>query len=66
MGRSGRPTFPTIKHGAKTEEAAKKRVTEAEEWFTTSLDECRRNLGVEKINTLCGHSIGGYLSAVGH
>lgn len=65
MGCSGRPSFPNIKHGDKTEAAAKKRVTEAEAWFTTSLDECRQKLGVAKINTLCGHSIGGYLSAVG-
>lgn len=64
MGCSGRPNFPKIEAGGPTETAAKKRVTQAEEWFTTSLDDCRRKLNVIKIHTLCGHSIGGYLSAV--
>jgi len=58
MGRSGRPTFPTIKH---TKDNVQSRVSQAESFFLDSLEEWREAMGIQKMN-LIGHSLGGYLS----
>jgi len=62
MGRSGRPSFPSIKSKGDTEEAIQARVSSAENFFLESLDQLCKNVGANKKVTLVGHSIGGYLS----
>ncbi|KAJ3336834.1 hypothetical protein HDU93_002074 [Gonapodya sp. JEL0774] len=51
MGNSSRPPFP--KHNDPEK---------AEKWFVDSLEAWRQASGIEKM-VLCGHSLGGYLSA---
>ncbi|KAJ1965959.1 hypothetical protein GGI12_000390 [Dipsacomyces acuminosporus] len=58
MGRSSRPVYTSDK--AKSEEA---RVASAEAFFVESLEEWRKRVGIERM-TLCGHSFGGYMSAL--
>ena len=57
MGRSARIPFRI--RARKTD--FKARVSEAESFFTDSLEEWRQRMGVEKM-TLVGHSLGAYLS----
>ncbi|KAJ1804222.1 hypothetical protein LPJ75_005646, partial [Coemansia sp. RSA 2598] len=58
MGRSSRPAY-TSKRSASEDE----RVANAESFFVESLEEWRKRMGLEKM-TLCGHSFGGYMSAL--
>ncbi|KAI8320295.1 alpha/beta-hydrolase [Martensiomyces pterosporus] len=58
MGRSSRPRYESGR--AKSEEA---RVAGAEAFFVESLEEWRKRVGIEKM-MLCGHSFGGYMSAL--
>lgn len=60
MGRSGRPSFPSIKEKGDTEQGVKARVAHAESFFVDSLDQFREQVGADKF-TAMGHSIGGYL-----
>ncbi|KAJ2779256.1 hypothetical protein GGI15_003927 [Coemansia interrupta] len=57
MGRSSRPAYTSQRA---TEE---QRVAAAESFFVESLEEWRSRMGLEKM-TLCGHSFGGYMSAL--
>lgn len=58
MGRSSRPPFPSRKRNVTPAEY----VEEVENFFVDSLEEWRKQCGVEKM-ILMGHSMGGYLSA---
>ena len=60
MGRSARPSFPSIKY---TKDNVQSRVSQAESFFIDSLEEWRETMGIQKMN-LIGHSLGGYLSVV--
>ncbi|KAJ2501654.1 hypothetical protein GGH96_001727 [Coemansia sp. RSA 1972] len=58
MGRSSRP-----KYLSKRGESEDARVAHAESFFVESLEEWRQRMGIERM-TLCGHSFGGYMSAL--
>ncbi|KAJ2452833.1 hypothetical protein EV183_002642 [Coemansia sp. RSA 2336] len=58
MGRSSRPRYHSRR--AESEDA---RVAHAENFFVESLEEWRKRVGIERM-TLCGHSFGGYMSAL--
>ncbi|KAJ2338668.1 hypothetical protein GGF43_006827, partial [Coemansia sp. RSA 2618] len=58
MGRSSRP-----KYQSRRGESEDARVAHAESFFVESLEEWRQRLGIERM-TLCGHSFGGYMSAL--
>ncbi|KAJ2367391.1 hypothetical protein H4S01_002185 [Coemansia sp. RSA 2610] len=58
MGRSSRPAYHSRRGDG--EDA---RVAHAESFFVESLEEWRQRLGIERM-TLCGHSFGGYMSAL--
>ncbi|KAJ2366576.1 hypothetical protein IW150_005907 [Coemansia sp. RSA 2607] len=57
MGRSSRPTYTSVRT------SEDERVAAAESFFVESLEEWRSRMGLEKM-TLCGHSFGGYMSAL--
>ncbi|KAJ2859439.1 hypothetical protein GGI22_002989 [Coemansia erecta] len=57
MGRSARPAYTSNR----TSDEA--RVRGAEAFFVESLEEWRKRVGIDKM-TLCGHSFGGYMSAL--
>lgn len=58
MGRSSRPTFHIPSSETKNVDT---RVAAAESFFTSSLEDWRSKMGLEKM-VLVGHSLGGYLS----
>ncbi|KAJ2083185.1 hypothetical protein H4R24_001015 [Coemansia sp. RSA 988] len=58
MGRSSRPRYSSQR--GESEDA---RVAYAENFFVESLEEWRQRMGIERM-TLCGHSFGGYMSAL--
>ncbi|KAJ2802124.1 hypothetical protein H4R20_003403 [Coemansia guatemalensis] len=58
MGRSSRPPYKSQR--GESEDA---RVAHAENFFVESLEEWRQRMGIERM-TLCGHSFGGYMSAL--
>ncbi|KAJ2850743.1 hypothetical protein IWW36_001638 [Coemansia brasiliensis] len=58
MGRSSRPKY--LSRRGESEDA---RVAHAESFFVESLEEWRKRVGIERM-TLCGHSFGGYMSAL--
>ncbi|PIA15663.1 alpha/beta-hydrolase [Coemansia reversa NRRL 1564] len=58
MGRSSRPPY-----NSRREESEDARVAHAENFFIESLEEWRQRMGIERM-TLCGHSFGGYMSAL--
>ncbi|KAJ2162220.1 hypothetical protein GGF46_000837 [Coemansia sp. RSA 552] len=58
MGRSSRSAYVS-----KRAESEDSRVSYAESYFVESLEEWRKRVGIERM-TLCGHSFGGYMSAL--
>ncbi|KAJ1892751.1 hypothetical protein LPJ66_006157 [Kickxella alabastrina] len=58
MGRSSRPEYLGERSGSEDQ-----RVACAERFFVESLEEWRKRMGLETM-TLCGHSFGGYMSAL--
>lgn len=58
MGRSSRPDYKSSRSVGVQE-----RVAGAEEFFVESLEEWRKRMNIDKM-MLCGHSFGGYMSAV--
>ncbi|KAJ2777550.1 hypothetical protein H4R18_005099 [Coemansia javaensis] len=58
MGRSSRPQYASKRAASEDE-----RVAYAEDFFVSSLEAWRERMGIERM-TLCGHSFGGYMSAL--
>ncbi|KAJ2001442.1 hypothetical protein H4R26_004131 [Coemansia thaxteri] len=58
MGRSSRPAYKS-----RRQDGEDVRVAHAEQFFVESLEEWRKRMRIDKM-TLCGHSFGGYMSAL--